>query len=76
MNQIKPYLLCGMLLLLFTHCKKDISQTTTDAGSRSSNTAVFETVISNSFSNYGTLEANWNYLYPRGSDHNGYAWQK
>jgi hypothetical protein len=73
MNQIKPYLLCGTLLLLFTHCKKDISQTTTDAGSRSSNAAVFETVISNSFSNYGTLEANWNYLYPWGSDHNGSA---
>ncbi|KAB8160309.1 family 16 glycosylhydrolase [Streptomyces sp. 3MP-14] len=35
--------------------------------------ATWETVISDSFTDYATLEANWNYLYPWGSDHNGTA---
>ncbi|WP_232212916.1 LamG domain-containing protein [Saccharomonospora saliphila] len=35
--------------------------------------AAWEHVLSGTFSNYGTLEQAWNYLYPWGSDHNGTA---
>jgi hypothetical protein len=35
--------------------------------------AAWEDVINGSFASYGTFEAEWNYLYPWGSDHNGSA---
>ncbi|MEU2431583.1 family 16 glycosylhydrolase [Streptomyces sp. NPDC007861] len=35
--------------------------------------ATYETVLINSFASTAALEANWNYLYPWGSDHNGTA---
>ncbi|GAB3652234.1 glycoside hydrolase family 16 protein [Glycomyces tarimensis] len=36
-------------------------------------TAAWETLIDGSFQNRQTLESEWNYLYPWGSDHNGTA---
>ncbi|MBK0382845.1 family 16 glycosylhydrolase [Pedobacter sp. SD-b] len=40
----------------------------------SDSTGKWETVLNGtSFTSYQTLEANWNYLYPWGSDHNGTA---
>ncbi|MGY0056023.1 glycoside hydrolase [Streptomyces sp. LZ34] len=35
--------------------------------------ATWEDVINGSFGSYGAFEAEWNYLYPWGSDHNGSA---
>jgi hypothetical protein len=79
MKKIKPCLLLSMLVLLLTQCKKSMmdvtgssstSETTKTAGAAA---AVFETVISNTFTNYSTFESYWNYLYPWGSDHNGSA---
>ncbi len=43
------------------------------AGARAARAAAWETVLDGSFASYSTLEANWNYLYPWGSDHNGTA---
>jgi hypothetical protein len=40
---------------------------------RRAEAAAWETVLDGSFTSYETLEANWNYLYPWGSDHNGTA---
>ncbi|WP_232241355.1 family 16 glycosylhydrolase [Kutzneria sp. 744] len=38
-----------------------------------SHAAPAQTVLSGSFANTSTLQANWDYLYPWGSDHNGSA---
>lgn len=74
MKKMKPFLLCSMFVMLFTQCKKSITETTPTTGdTRTATTEVFETVISNTFTNYATLEQYWNYLYPWGSDHNGSA---
>lgn len=39
----------------------------------SASAATWESVIDGSFANYSTLQSEWNYLYPWGSDHNGSA---
>jgi len=39
----------------------------------SASAAGMETVIGGSFANYSTLQSEWDYLYPWGSDHNGSA---
>jgi beta-glucanase (GH16 family) len=43
------------------------------AGAPPAGAAAWETVLSGSFANRSTLEANWHYRYPWGSDHNGSA---
>ena len=43
------------------------------AGVAPAHAAAWETVLSGSFANRQTLEANWYYRYPWGSDHNGTA---
>jgi len=77
MKKIKPCLVLCTLVLLFTQCKKSISDSTSSsdvsAPGRTANEEAFETVISNSFGSYATFESYWNYLYPWGSDHNGTA---
>jgi galactan endo-beta-1,3-galactanase len=77
MKKIKPCLVLCTLVLLFTQCKKSISDSTSSsdvsAPGRTANEEAFETVISNSFGSYSTFESYWNYLYPWGSDHNGTA---
>lgn len=74
MKKMKPYLLLCMLVLLFTQCKKTKKESTATVNDgRSPTTEAFETVISNTFTNYATFEQYWNYLYPWGSDHNGTA---
>src|SRR5205085_481903 len=80
MKKIKPFLVLCTLVLLLTHCKKAIVETsiapssTAPLSTNAAAAAVFETVISSSsFSSYTALETDWNYLYPWGSDHNGSA---
>ena len=74
MKKMKPFLMAGMIVLLFTQCKKTIKEPTAPAGNnRTATPEAFETVIDGSFANYTTFEQYWNYLYPWGSDHNGAA---
>lgn len=40
---------------------------------QSASAATWEEVVKGSFTNYKTLQSEWNYLYPWGSDHNGSA---
>lgn len=70
---MKPFILSGVLALLFTQCKKTIKEPTTNTAERTATPEAFETVINNTFANYATFEQYWNYLYPWGSDHNGSA---
>ncbi|HEX6426652.1 MAG TPA: glycoside hydrolase, partial [Niastella sp.] len=74
MKKMKPFLLSIALALLLVQCKKSITEpTATTSDTRTATTEAFETVISNTFTNYATFEQYWNYLYPWGSDHNGTA---
>lgn len=74
MKKMRPCLLSCMFVLLFTQCKKSISEpTATTSDTRTATPETFETVINTTFSDYTTFETYWNYLYPWGSDHNGTA---
>lgn len=51
-------------------CKKDKEEIKTEKGQ----VKAWETLIDgNSFANYTNFEAQWNYNYPWGTDHNGSA---
>ncbi|RLJ77246.1 glycoside hydrolase family 16 protein [Pedobacter alluvionis] len=64
---------CLLLVCLFTgllSCKKDKA----DVKSENGQVKAWETLIDgNSFASYANFEAQWNYNYPWGTDHNGSA---
>src|SRR5687767_13414008 len=72
--------LSGTMLFILFACKKESSPATQieefqNARPGSGTPAIsWQTVYDGStFTDYASLEANWNYLYPWGSDHNGTA---